>query len=468
MKTTLRLAGALCALAFFTNPVQAAPSSAGQSGVQLTIELRDGSRVVGKSLEDTLSLHSATLGDMNLSWAAIRSIEYAGTNTEVARLTATNGDGFAIQLASGTLRVETGFGQTELPVKLIRSVKVAPPAKPGGAAGTGTTQLTIELRDGSHVVGKSLEDALNFHTSAMGDLKLTWAGIRAIEYAGTNAEMARLTATNGDVYEVQFANSSLGVETSFGKAELPVKLIRSVKVSAMGNAGQEPTGLIGWWKLDDGNGTVAKDSSYSQPPHGGNLVNGPAWTRTPGHDEGCLEFNGANQYVSLGNIFQGSYKEISIACWVKHGTSQWQTIVERSSWGVADGIGLMMDYNTTSVTFGHYGGSFSSIVEVKSKANAQDNQWHHVAGTLAWSGSEYVYSIYVDGKLDNAATGGPVGMAPTSNPWTIGAHDQGTWAYRGLIADVRIYDRALSLSDVQAIYAERNYGEPLPPPPSAP
>ena len=232
----LRLFGALCAMVFCCNPAQAAPGSTNQSGVQLTIELRDGSRLVGKSLDDTLSFHSATLGDMKIPWSGIRSIEYAGGNGAEARLTATNGDGFAIQLAAETLRVEAGFGQIELPVKQIRSVKVTPRAKPNAAAGSDTAQLTIELRDGSHVIGRSLVDTVDFHSPAMGDLKLAWAGIRSIEYAGNNSEVARLTAANGDVYEVQFAVSSLGVETSFGKTELPVKLIRSITVLPAGSA----------------------------------------------------------------------------------------------------------------------------------------------------------------------------------------------------------------------------------------
>jgi hypothetical protein len=209
------------------------------AGAQLTIELRDGSRVLGKSVEDTLSLHSASLGDVKLPWTGIRSIEYAGTNTSVARLTAVAGDAFAVTLAGDALRVETGFGKTEMPVKLIRSVKITPSAV-AGAAGTGAAQLSIELRDGSHVVGKGLDDSLSFHSPAMGDLKLTWAGIRSLDYSGTNTVKARLTATNGDVYEIQFEAPSVRVETSFGKSELPVKQIRSVKVSAISGQAAGP------------------------------------------------------------------------------------------------------------------------------------------------------------------------------------------------------------------------------------
>ena len=204
--------------------------------------------------------------------------------------------------------------------------------------------------------------------------------------------------------------------------------------------------LAGWWKLDDGGGTVANDSSHAFKGNAGKLVGKPKWAK--GRNGGALQFNG-NQYVSLGNILQGSYTEISIACWVKHGQSQWQNIVERSVWDKSDGIGLLMDYNGTSVTFGHYG-----IVGASSKVNVQDNQWHHVAGTMRQSGSDYVYSIYVDGKLDNTATNS-MGLTATEHGWAIGARYDGTWGYHGLIEDVRIYDRALSDSEIQAIYTEK-------------
>ena len=206
------------------------------------------------------------------------------------------------------------------------------------------------------------------------------------------------------------------------------------------NAGKN---LIGWWKLDDGGGTAAKDSSRAFKGNDGKLVGDPKWVK--GRKGGALRFDGS-QYVSLGNIFQGSYPEISIACWVRHGRSQWQNIVERSAWDNPDGIGLLMDYNGTSVTFGHYG-----IVGASSKVNVQDNQWHHVAGTMRQSGSDYIYSIYVDGRLDNAATNS-VGLAPTTHGWAIGARYDGTWTYRGLVEDVRIYDRALSAAEIQTIY----------------
>jgi hypothetical protein len=232
-----------------------------------------------------------------------------------------------------------------------------------------------------------------------------------------------------------------------------VNSIRSIKTLAAGNITQ---GLIGWWKLDDGSGTVAKDSC--QNPHDGTLMNGPVWTKAPGRDETCLQFNGQNQYISLGNILQGSYTELTIACWVKHPSSGWQNVVERGNWDTPDGIGLMTDYQGQTVRFGFY----QAPNTVGSKVTVQDDQWHHVAGTLSKGESGLIYNIYVDGKLDNTGTGPATGLAATSQAWAIGARYDGTYGYRGLLEDVRIYDRALSPSEVQAIYAERGHGESSP------
>jgi hypothetical protein len=148
----------------------------------------------------------------------------------------TNGDVFTVQLTADTLPVETDFGKSDLPVKQIRSIKVLPkampyvPAPPAVPLETGS-QLTVELRDGSHIVGKGLDDTLTFHSSALGDVKLTWSGIRSIEYTTTNTDLAQLTATNGDAYMVQFLTPQVRVETSFGKSDLPVNMIRTISVS---------------------------------------------------------------------------------------------------------------------------------------------------------------------------------------------------------------------------------------------
>jgi len=54
--------------------------------------------------------------------------------------------------------------------------------------------------------------------------------------------------------------------------------------------------LVGWWKFDEGAGTVAADSS-GHDLHG-TLLNGPVW-RNDGPRAGCLFFDGADAYVRV-------------------------------------------------------------------------------------------------------------------------------------------------------------------------
>lgn len=209
----------------------------------------------------------------------------------------------------------------------------------------------------------------------------------------------------------------------------------------------DPAGQIARWKLNDSSGTTVEDSSL--PSHSGKII-GDGFQWVQGWNGDALRFDG-RQYVLLGNIYQGSYDQISIACWIRkpfgyRTANNWQSIVERSSWDNPDGIGLWADYSGSGASFGHYLSGYA-----RSTATVQDNHWHHLVGTMAKSPEGYIYSIYVDGKLDNTITNA-VGLTSTTRPWTIGGRYDGTWRYSGLVSDVRIFDRALTPDEVRRIY----------------
>jgi len=452
-----RLLSALCAVAFCHSQVQAAPADANASGTQLTIELRDGSRVVGKSVEDTLAMHSAALGEVKISWSGIRSIECAGTNASLARLTAANGDAFAISLDVEALRVETAFGQTEMPVKLIRSVKVSPAAGAGIAASVGTARLTIELRDGSHVVGKGLDGALSFHSTAMGDLKLTWAGIRSLEYAGTNTEMARLTATNGDLYEVQFAASSVRVETSFGTNDLPVRLIRSIQVTATAYPGHFSPGLVALWSGEgDGNDSV-----------GGNTATLTDITFAEGKVGGAFSFNGISSCIKIPASKAtdlGADQGFTIMAWIKpldvdgmHPLFEW-----------TDNNGLNLEINARP---SDSGGLWASITDQSGNRFCNTHTgllatgvFQHIACTYDKASSTatwYLNGVIVAQRQLSGNVAGTKGDLIISHRNTR----QGDWSsnrsFSGLMDQIAIYNRALSASEVLDTCTEQNHGEPL-------
>lgn len=96
-------------------------------------------------------------------------------------------------------------------------------------------RLTVELKDGSRVVGTSVARVLQFHSVLLGNLELKVKDLRAIACGASNT--ATLTTANGDKLTVWFADTALAVKTSFGKVELPVDSVRQIGVSPGGTAG---------------------------------------------------------------------------------------------------------------------------------------------------------------------------------------------------------------------------------------
>ena len=135
-------------------------------------------------------------------------------------------------------------------------------------------RLTIELRDGSRVVGQSAEKSFKFHSALLGDLKLEVQDLRLIDCVSSNS--MKLTAANGDVMAVQFAASELHVQTGFGKVELPVNSIRRVLVAAAGHPPVARPGLLAFWSGDGNagdsaghhNGVLAGGADFAPGPLG--------------------------------------------------------------------------------------------------------------------------------------------------------------------------------------------------------
>lgn len=141
-------------------------------------------------------------------------------------------------------------------------------------------QLTIELRDGSRVVGQAAESTFKFHSPLLGDLKLNVKDVCSIDCVKTNS--AKLTTANGDVLTVWFVNPELRVNTGFGKVALSVNSIRRASVSAAGRAGRMREGLVSLWRLEgDGKDSIGSNhgtlndigqSSNIVVPHSASLV----------------------------------------------------------------------------------------------------------------------------------------------------------------------------------------------------
>ena len=198
--------------------------------------------------------------------------------------------------------------------------------------------------------------------------------------------------------------------------------------------------LVGWWKFDEAEGATAADSSGNG--NNGTLQGSPVWRPQDGKLGGALEFNGRSDYVKIDN--ESGFDivgQITISAWVniRSVPQEWTGIVTKgdSAWRVST------DFANNVFHFG-----LTRQDKLNGRTTVSSNQWHHVL--CVYDGQ--TMSIYIDGKLDTSRQRkGAIGT--NDYPVYIGENAEiKNRFFDGLIDDVRIYNYALSNSEITALY----------------
>lgn len=160
----------------------------------------------------------------------------------------------------------------------------------------------------------------------------------------------------------------------------------------------------------------------------------------------AYSFDGTDDYVDLGtDIF--SSDSYTLCAWVR--------LREKSSDShFIDLEGLnRIKYNNSSdaLTTRHFDKSKTTVVE-RGSITPSTHKWYHVVST--YDSSDELLKIYVNGVEDKSESGVSPSQIDTFNRSSgIGSSYDGSDTYtNGSIADVRIYDRTLSASEVEALY----------------
>jgi hypothetical protein len=203
-------------------------------------------------------------------------------------------------------------------------------------------------------------------------------------------------------------------------------------------------GPVAHYKLDDGEGVIAVDSSGNGLD--GILIGDPQWSA--GVLGGALDFDGVDDYVDCGNDTIFSITDaFSLSVWInwRAATGDWQTVVAKgdNAWRLARGGG-----DTQTMDFGFTDGGPRGWLAVRSANEVPLGEWHHVTVTIdTIDGAK----IYLDGVLEgtNPDTGG---ITVGDFPVFIGENSQATGRFwDGLIDDVQIYDRVLSAEEISQL-----------------
>ncbi len=211
-------------------------------------------------------------------------------------------------------------------------------------------------------------------------------------------------------------------------------------------------GLVGYWKFDEGSAVVAKDSS-------GNGNDGAVTASVvDGRLGRGVGLDGSSSsYVDLGNGNSlGATSSLTISSWVSHncltsGDTSRGVVVYKGNFTAQNGNYLLRIHDNNRYLFGVNNGTWRVLT---SSATVPPNTWHFLVGT--WDGQ--VVRVYLDGVMDANTLAYSSAIVPNSIDARIGASADGstniqpTSYYRGIIDDVRIYNRALSAAEISALY----------------
>ena len=214
--------------------------------------------------------------------------------------------------------------------------------------------------------------------------------------------------------------------------------------------------LVGHWKLDDGAGTTAADSSGNG--NDGTLEGNRRWV--DGYDGGGLRFDGTDDYVELpiGSLIS-SLTNSTFATWANfwNAGGEWQRIFDF-------GIGPDVDADPNVYMFltprmGAAGPMRFAITTAgggtEFQVDAPDTLptgWHHVAVTI--DADDDTVTLYLDGLTvaqNTEVTLSPSDLGETTNNWLGRSQWEADAYYTGLIDDFRIYSRALSAAEVAGL-----------------
>jgi hypothetical protein len=208
----------------------------------------------------------------------------------------------------------------------------------------------------------------------------------------------------------------------------------------------------------DGN---ADDSSGNG--NNGSLNGGP--TFVAGKVGQAISLNGTTGFVRVNdsNSLDFNNADFSVMGWVKRANTSGaggSIFMKKLDTGVSDnfanyifGVGAWASCQANRILVSMGNGTGRSF-DCSLTATISDTAWHHVAAVFSTSNNRVQF--YIDGALSSTASNVTINPSPNAGPLIIGKHVNASGAsgffWNGLLDDLRIYSKALSASEVSAIF----------------
>ncbi len=222
-------------------------------------------------------------------------------------------------------------------------------------------------------------------------------------------------------------------------------------------------GLVGHWTLDETSGSSIADSAGSNTGTWvDNANNDVAEETVAGQDATSLTFDGADDAINVGSdvsiddIFSGGG---TVSAWIhptSGGSGTYGRIMDKSqSTSANNGWALQIDDGLGDIGF-EAGCSSGAYYWQTNSAPAPFNQWSHIAIVFDNSDITNDPMFYVNGNIASIVNngGGCSGSfdSDAASNLIIGDYQGGARPFDGIIDDVRLYNRAISASEVASMY----------------
>jgi hypothetical protein len=214
-------------------------------------------------------------------------------------------------------------------------------------------------------------------------------------------------------------------------------------------------GVIAHWKMDEGTGQYAYDTSVNS--NNGTLgssndtdTNDPSWV--VGKYGNGLKFDGNDNYIDAGfaSTLRFTSQPFVISAWVNPAVSHFGEII--ASDDGTHGYALLLT-NTNTVRFVTRG---ITDEYTDTTATVPNNTWTHI--TAVYTGTNGSRIIYING-IESSRENFTGTMALADDPVYIGKNASESNLFDGIIDDLKIYNYTINQEEV---IEDMNAGHPLP------
>ncbi len=217
-------------------------------------------------------------------------------------------------------------------------------------------------------------------------------------------------------------------------------------------------GLVGHWGFDEGTGTVTYDESGNGD--NGTLIGGPTWQSTSTCKIGyCLGFNASStDYVGIGDPASGVLDfgtgDFTVSAWaytpILDTSSNWHSIVGKWVYSTTvNGWDLYSRYGSYYMMLGQ--GTGCAIMWGGLGAPVTPGVWQYISVTVQRNGNATMYLNGVQTSVANISSYSSCNLSNTYS-FNIGARENGSLIFNGSLDDIRVYNRALSASEIKQLY----------------